>query len=232
MAKEKIINVEPLKENIIEMDLVGDSDLILHARSKYYLDCEIWKQSHDKGSEPPAIYKQGKSIWEPLITSIHWEKPIQFHDEDISLYSEEEWNDYMNNNRPCILTTAFRKSFMECFITFYKDSTGKNGTDFKRSIAIEGENSKKICPVNFSNVRVENSIVPTRSDGGGSTVLSSCNIFSGWRTRIKVSCPQIVFPIETLIQIISTTGKYIGIGTQRVNEFGRYHIENVTVLNK
>ncbi len=275
MAKEKVISVEPLKENIITMDLVGDTDLMLHARSRYYVQCEVWKQSHDKGSEPPAIYKQGKNIWEPLITSIHWEKPIQFHDEDISLYSEEEWKEYIENNRPCILTSAFVKSFKESFITFFKDTTGRAGTDFSRSVNLEGsicpvdftsariENSivptmgagnitffkdttgragtdfsrsvnleGSICPVDFTSARIENSIVPTMGAGKGAPVLASCNVFSGWKTQITVSCPQIVFPLETLIQIISTTGKYIGIGTQRGNGFGRYHIENVTVLKK
>lgn len=228
MAKEKVISVEPLKENIITMDLVGDTDLMLHARSRYYVQCEVWKQSHDKGSEPPAIYKQGKNIWEPLITSIHWEKPIQFHDEDISLYSEEEWKEYIENNRPCILTYAFVKSFKESFITFFKDTTGRAGTDFSRSVNLEGS----ICPVDFTSARIENSIVPTMGAGKGAPVLASCNVFNGWKTKITVSCPQIVFPLETLIQIISTTGKYIGIGTQRANGFGRYHIENVTVVKK
>lgn len=48
----------------------------------------------------PEIYNQGKNIWEGLITGIHWEKPITFHDEDISLYTQEEWESYMKDNRP------------------------------------------------------------------------------------------------------------------------------------
>lgn len=228
MAKEKTISLEPLKENIVRLTLVGDTDLILHARSRYYVQCEVWKQSHDKGAEPPAIYKQGKNIWEGIITSIHWEKPIQFHDEDISLYLEEEWRDYITNNRPCILTSAFVKSFKETFITFYKDSTGKAGTDFSRGVNIE----KDICPVDFASARIENSIVSTMGAGKGAPVLASCNVFSGWRTEITISCPQVVFPLDTLVQIVATSGKYIGIGTQRGNGYGRYHIESADVISR
>lgn len=225
MAKSKTISLEPLEENVVKVELEGDTDLILHPRSRYYLQSEIWKQTHDKGEDLPNIFKQGKNKWEGLITSIHWMKPIQFHDEDIQLYSEEEWKDYMENNRPGILTMAFAKSFKESFITFFKDSTGKAGTDFTRGVNI----AETIVPIEFSSVRIEEAIVPTKGIGG-STVYCGCNVFSGWKTEITVSCPKVVLPLNTLVQIISTTGKYIGIGTQRANGYGRYHISNATII--
>lgn len=226
MAKKtETVNIEPLKETTLKLKIVGDSDLILHKRSRYYEQSEIWKQSHDKGAEPPAIYKQGKNIWEPLITSIHWEDPIVFHDEDITLYTEEEWNSYMKNNRPCILATAFAKSFVEAFITFFKDSVKKNGTDIKRAINMIG----KLYPVNFTSVEAVNKIVPTNGPGGGSTVLCSHNLFSGWDCEIELSCPDIAFPYKTVVSIIQSTGRYIGIGSQRMNGYGRYHIEDITI---
>ena len=39
-------------------------------------------------------------MWEQRITSIHWKNPIEYHDEDISLYTQEEWESYMKDNRP------------------------------------------------------------------------------------------------------------------------------------
>lgn len=226
MENSSQIKLEPLKENIVILDLEGDSDLILHARSRYFVQSEVWRQTHDKGAEPPAIFKQPKNKWESLITSIHWEKPIVFHDENIGLYSEEEWNEYMKSNRPCILPYAFVKSFKETFITFYKDTTGKAGTDFERGINIK----ENICPVDITSVSVSEAIVPTMGSGKGSSVYCGCNVFSGWKTRLTLSCPQVVFPMETLVQIVATSGKYIGIGTQRKNGFGRYHIETATVI--
>lgn len=227
MAKSKTFTIEPLKETTLRLELIGDTDLILHKRSRYYEQAECWKQAHDKGTKMPEIYNQSKNIWEGLITGIHWEKPITFHDEDISLYTQEEWESYMKDNRPCILTQAFKKAFTETFITFFKDSTGKKGTDIKRSLSMAGS----ICPVTFSDVEVVSNIVPT-SGISASPVLCSSNVFHNWRTTIEVSCPDIVFPHETVLQLIETSGKYIGIGTQRANGNGRYHInpENVTII--
>lgn len=227
MAKAKSFTIEPLKETTLKLELIGDTDLILHKRSRYYEQAECWKQAHDKGTKMPEIYNQSKNIWEGLITGIHWEKPIEFHDEDISLYTQEEWESYMKDNRPCILTQAFKKAFTETFITFFKDSTGKKGTDIKRSLSMAGS----ICPVNFESVEVVSNIVPT-SGISASPVLCSSNVFHNWRTTIEVSCPDIVVPHETVLQLIETSGKYIGIGTQRANGNGRYHInpENVTVI--
>lgn len=227
MEKAKSFTIEPLKETTLRLELIGDTDLILHKRSRYYEQAECWKQAHDKGTKMPEIYNQSKNIWEGLITGIHWEKPIEFHDEDISLYTQEEWESYMKDNRPCILTQAFKKAFTETFITFFKDSTGKKGTDIKRSLSMAGS----ICPVTFSDVEVVSNIVPT-SGISASPVLCSSNVFHNWRTTIEVSCPDIVFPHETVLQLIETSGKYIGIGTQRANGNGRYHInpENVTII--
>lgn len=227
MAKSKTFTIGPLKETTLRLELIGDTDLILHKRSRYYEQAECWKQAHDKGTKMPEIYNQSKNIWEGLITGIHWEKPITFHDEDISLYTQEEWESYMKDNRPCILTQAFKKAFTETFITFFKDSTGKKGTDIKRSLSMAGS----ICPVTFSDVEVVSNIVPT-SGISASPVLCSSNVFHNWRTTIEVSCPDIVFPHETVLQLIETSGKYIGIGTQKANGNGRYHInpENVTII--
>lgn len=86
----KHLEIEPLKETVVRLEIEGESDLILHKRSRYYEQSEVWKQAHDKGAKMPQIYSQGKNIWEGLITGIHWENPIEFHDEDIMLYTEEE----------------------------------------------------------------------------------------------------------------------------------------------
>lgn len=221
----KTIKIEPIKETTFEITIEGDGDLILHGRPRQYSLSEIWRQSNPKGSDMPTQFKQPRNLWEERITAIHWEKPIEFHDEDISLYSEEEWNRYMKENRPCFLPSAFYKSFAEAFITFFKEGTGKKGTDFRRSINMHG----KIYPVNFSTVRIEDNLIPI-NQLATTTVLGTCNIFSGWECTISLSSADIVFPPETVLQVVDATGKYIGIGTQRSNGFGRYHIKDVKII--
>lgn len=49
MAKN--ITIEPLKETTLRVELIGDTDLILHKRSRYYEQAECFKQSKDKASK-------------------------------------------------------------------------------------------------------------------------------------------------------------------------------------
>lgn len=221
MSKERTIKITPIKENIITLDIVGDSDLILHKKSRLYELGQVWAQNQPKGTELPERF-QGKNKWEQFITTITWEKPIVFHDDDVSLYTEEEWNDYMTNNRPCILVQAFSKSFQEAFKTFgFKDSTKKAGTDFQRALNFDGNK----IPVNFASVVYESKLVPNTGINK-SNVVCNQNIFSGWNCQITLRMPEKVFPIETVVSVVSTAGRYIGVGSQRKNGYGRYHIEN------
>ena len=222
MAK-KNITIKPIKESIITLTLVGDSDLILHKKSRLYERSEVWKQNHPKGTEMPEEY-QGKNPWECFITTINWKDPIVFHDDDVSLYTEEEWKDYMQNNQPCILTQAFGKSFQEAFKTFgFKESTGKAGTDFQRALNFVGSK----VPINFEKVVTESRIVPN-SGISKTNVIYNGNLFSGWMCQITLRMPEKVFPIETVVSIVQTAGQYIGIGSQRKNGYGRYHIESAS----
>ena len=76
MAKAKAISIENIKETRLVVELIGDSDLILHKKSRSFERQEIFKQSHEKGTKIPKDYMQSKNIWEGLITGLTWEKPI------------------------------------------------------------------------------------------------------------------------------------------------------------
>lgn len=221
---EKEIKLKPIKEKHIRLLLVGDSDLILHKKSRSFELSEIWKQSHEKGSKLPDKFLK-KNKWESFITSITWEHPIDFHDDDISLYTEDEWKYYMENNRPCILSYAFKKSFAMAFKSLgFKESTKKDGTDIERGITF----SRRINPIDFAKVTPETSLVPNNTQAR-TNVISYKNIFSGWSCEIDFWVPDIYFPIETIIDLVQTTGRYIGVGTARKNGYGRFHIGNASV---
>lgn len=223
MGKEKVMRIEELKVTRLTVELVGDSDLILHKKSRAYEREQVWVQSHVKGSAVPQEYKSTENVWEKLITSITWENTITFHDDNCDLYTEDEWKEYMNTNRPCILAPAFYKSFSEAFKTFgFKESTKKAGTDFQRALTLE----KSKFPVTFAAVTPEQKLVP---NGGinNQNVICCENVFSGWSCTIQLVVPDVVFPYETVLAVIQCAGKYIGIGTQRKYGFGRYHIEKV-----
>lgn len=226
MAQAKGINIEKIKETRLVVELIGDSDLILHKKSRSFERQEIFKQSHEKGTKIPKEYMASKNIWEGLITGLTWEKPITYHDENCDLYCEEEWQEYMKSNRPCILSPAFYGSFAEAFKTFgFKDSTGKAGTDLQRALNLQRTN----FPVDFANVTVEQKLVP--NTGINKTNVICCqNVFSGWKCTIELTVADVVFPYETILSVIQTAGTYIGVGTQRKNGYGRYHIGDIQII--
>lgn len=226
MAKAKEIKIAPVEETTLRVTIVGDSDLILNKKSRSYELSEIFKQSNPKGTEMPEVLKQPYCLWEKLLTSVTWEKPIQFHDEDHSLYTEEEWKETIRTNRPCILSHAFHQTFLETFKTFqFKETTGRAGTDLKRSLNL----LKPVFPVDFASATYEQKLIPSKAIGNPN-VIAQCTHFSNWSCTIEIACPNKVFPFETLLSIIQTTGKYIGIGTQRAEGYGRYHIGNVEII--
>ena len=145
--KAEVVTLNPIKVSSFSVHIEGTSDLILCKKPRSFELPEIFKQSHPKGTQIPSELNQPYNLWEKLITGIHWEKPITFHDEDWSLYTEEEWMDYMKNNRPCLLGKAFTDAMREAFISCgFKESTGKAGTDFKRTISVAN-----IVPIEFGD---------------------------------------------------------------------------------
>lgn len=220
--KETVINLSEIKTKSLLVRIAGDSDLILCKKARSYEREEIFKQSHPKGTKIPAEFQQNYNLWEKLITSIHWLKPITFHDDDYSLYTEEEWKDYMENNKPCIVAKAFQDSLKEAFISCgFKDSTGKAGTDFKRTISF-----RPITPISFAVASYDQHLAQT-SGLSRTNVLTQQNCFSGWNADIEISYLETAFPKETIIDLLNTAGRFIGIGSRRGEGYGRYHVEAV-----
>lgn len=222
MPKKETI-IEPVKVSTITVHIEGTSDLILCKKARSFELAEIFKQTHPKGTKMPATLSQDYNLWEKLITSIHWEEPIVFHDDDWSLYSEDEWKDYMKNNRPCLLGKAFRDAMKEAFISCgFKEATGKAGTDFKRTISLES-----IIPVGFGSVTYSQHLAKA-NDVKGTNVITQQNILKDWYADITINVLETAFPIETVVDLLNTAGMFIGVGSRRGEGFGRF---KVTVAN-
>ena len=224
-TSENVI-IEPMHEVNATIELIGTGDLILNKKPRSFELAEIFRQAHPKGTKIPASLNQPYSKWERLITSIHWLKPITFHDDDHALYTEEEWRDYMENNSPCILQNAFIGAMKEAFITFFSKSgqTNLKGTDFKRSVFM----NKQLFPITFSSVDDVQHLVQTNTVAK-TNVLATYNVFHGWKCTIDVACLESVIPRDTLLDLIDKTGRYIGVGSQHSNGYGRWEIGDVVI---
>ena len=138
------------------------------------------------------------------------------------MYTEEEWNDYMVNNVPCILGKAFQDSLKEAFISCgFKDSTGKNGSDLKRTVSF-----KPLNPVRFAEVGFDQHLAQT-SGMSRTNVLTQQNVFKGWTCDIEVSYLETAFPKETILEIFNCAGRFIGVSSRRCEGYGQYHIAQV-----
>ena len=216
------INVAPVKVKKMLISIVGDSDLILCSKARSYEREEIFKQSHPKGTKIPAEYQQDYNLWEKLITSIHWLHPIEFHDDDYSKYTEEEWTRYMKENQPCLLGKGIKDSMAEGFKSFgFKDSTGRDGTDLKRTISLPS-----IIPIKFAEAGYDQHLAQT-SGLSKVNVLTQQNLFHGWSADVEIKYLDTCFPKETILDLLNATGQMIGIGARRKEEYGRYHVESV-----
>lgn len=225
MAKtnENVLTIEPIKRTLLKVELIGTSDLILNKKARSFELAEMFKQSHPKGTEIPASLTQEYNLWEKLITSIDWRDQITFHDDDWSLYTEEEYKDYMQNNAPCISSQAIFGSMYEAFVSFgYKDKTGKNGTDVKRSVSL-GSNR---YPIEFAEVRPEQKLIPNNGKNKVN-VLGQYSVFSGWKCTIDIFTADVALPADTVLTLLATAGQFIGVSTQRKNGYGRFSIGKV-----
>ena len=74
----KHLEIEPLKETVVRLEIEGESDLILHKRSRYYEQAEVWKQGHDKGAKMPEIYSQGKISGRDLLQAFTGKTQLNF----------------------------------------------------------------------------------------------------------------------------------------------------------
>ena len=223
MAKAKT-KVELKEQTYARMTvkLEGTSDLILCTKARSYVMQQVWVQAHPKGDTVPEHLDQPYNLWEKLITSINWMNPIEYHDEDWSLYSEEEWKRYMTENTPFIFGKAFKDSFAEAFKSCgYKKKTGKDASDVKRVWNIRMKN-----PVKFISATYDQHLVPSKSMGNPN-VLSQQNVFSGWTCEVEIMFLPSEFPMETVLEVIRATGRFIGIGSRRGEGYGRYIIGHV-----
>ena len=219
MSKEKTVTIAQAKIMSFNVHIEGTSDLHLCKKARSFELAEIFKQSHPKGTQMPAYLTQDYNLWEKLITGIHWEHPITFHDDDWSLYTEEEWTDYMTNNRPCLLGKAFQDSMKEAFISCgFKESTGKAGTDFKRTISIAS-----IVPVGFQEAGYSQHLAKA-NDMRGTNVITQQNILHNWYCDVHIDALESAFPMETIINLLNTAGMFIGVGSRRGEGYGRFKV--------
>lgn len=206
--EKNTIELKPLEVKFMEVTIVGDGDLILNKMNDVTTRTLI-DQRKNKAKDMGEI-----NVWEQIITSMHWHKgkPNDF--------SEQGLRDALKDNAPCITAYGLKESFGEAVVRLEYD---RYRTKWDASVNVIGT----LFPISFSEHYIDEKLFSPRK---GRPVLSYLNRFTGWKCTFTISYIDNVFSAEQIVNIISSAGFSMGIGSGRKSGKGRYHIESVKAI--
>lgn len=204
------IELKPLNSRLMEVSVIGDSDLVLNKMNDVTArDLTDKRKDKAKSNEKP-------NVWESIITSMHWYngKPVDF--------SEEGLQKALKENAPCITDFGLKKSFADMVV---RGEIDKYSTKFNANVNLL--NKGGLVPIKFAEHVIDEKLMSPKK---GSPVLVRLNRFIGWSATFTVSYMENVFSAEQIINIINMAGFGIGIGSGRSSGFGRYHVQDVKAI--
>lgn len=203
--KEETIEIKAIEPKIMTVKIVGDSDLVLNKMNAPTMRA-LMNARKDKAKE-----LEKPSMWEEVVTSIHWLHPL-------SEFTEESFHDALKNNSPCITATGLKKSMGDAVV---RNAIDKYKTKFDANVNIVGANGILI-PVTFAEHFLDEMLMSPRK---GSPVLVRLNRFVGWSANVTISYLENVYSAEQIINILNLSGFGLGVGSSRSSGFGRFHVE-------
>lgn len=208
--KTKIEIVPPMNK-LMEVTIVGDSDLILNKMN------DVNKRQLINARKDKAKSIEKPDEWEGIITSMHWlnGNPTDF--------SEEGLIEALKTNAPCISAFGLKKSFGDSVV---RNEIDKYKTKFDANVNVVSKGG--LVPVEFATHNIDEKLMSPKK---GSPVLVHLNRFSGWKATFTVAFMENVYSAEQILNIINLAGFGLGIGSGRTSGFGRYHIHSVVALN-
>lgn len=204
------IELKPLNSRLMEVSIIGDSDLVLNKMNDVTArDLTDKRKDKAKSNEKP-------NVWESIITSMHWYngKPVDF--------SKEGLQKALKENAPCITDFGLKKSFADMVV---RGEIDKYSTKFNANVNLL--NKGGLVPIKFAEHVIDEKLMSPKK---GSPVLVHLNRFIGWSATFTVSYMETVFSAEQIINIINMAGFGIGIGSGRSSGFGRYHVQDVKAI--
>lgn len=205
--KEEIIEIKAPAIKIMEITIVGDSDLVLNKMNDV-----VSKQLTDARKDKAKTLDKPNE-WEQIITSMHWfnGKPTDF--------SKEGLLDALQNNAPCLTAFGLKKSFGDCVV---RNEIATYATKFNASCNVIAKGG--LVPIKFTEHYIDEKLMSPKK---GAPVLVRLNRFSGWSATFTLQYMESVYSAEQLVNIINLAGFGLGIGSGRTSGYGRYHVADV-----
>lgn len=205
--KEEIIAIEEFRPKVFEVEITGDSDLICNKMN----DVTVKALTDIRTDKKKSLEKP--SMWEEIITSIHWfnGKPKEF--------DQDSMVEALTNNKPCFTSFGMMKSIGQAVVRFGYDTYA---TKFNASTNFITKGG--LIPFEFEEHFIDEKLMQPKQ---GKPVLARLNHFTNWKATLTISFIDSVYSIEQIVNFINAAGFGIGIGSGRTSGYGRYHVTGV-----
>jgi len=194
----------------MQVTIEGDSDLILNKMNARN-ERKLLADDRESIDERP-------NVWEDIITSIHWQKPLECED-TYTECNEEMLNNLRENNKPCITAFGLQQSFGDAIV---RNEIAQYSTKLKNAINVSCSNG--LIPVDYEGWSVEKRLMSPKK---GKPVTVHLNHFHNWKAKFQIDYMDHVYSRDQILNIVNLAGFGGGIGSGRTSGYGRYHIVKV-----
>lgn len=219
-TENKVIEIKPIKMNRVEVTLVGDTPLIVHAWSEKAKRMMLEAQQGKAKGKEKAI----RNPWDEFIQSMYWltgkpEYPDKSDEETCRKAFEKAVKKGAKFGFP---VTAFKQSAISAAyrLGWVKNQMGLRGAFFINSEWGDMLEIKSDTPVMREDmVKI----------GMGTADLRYRGEFRNWSTTFTLDYLENgEYSLENIINILNAGGTICGAGEWRVErdgDFGRYHVK-------
>lgn len=216
----EVVEIRPIDMKTVEVTLVGDTPMIMHAWSekakRMMLEAQ---QGKAKGKKKPI-----KNPVDDFIQSIYWltEKPI-YPDDSSEEICEEAFNKAIANGAKFgFPVTAFKQAAISAA---YRMGWVKNQMGLRGAFFIESEYGDMVEIKSDTPIMREDMV----KIAGGTADIRYRGEFRNWSATFKVKYnANGEFSLENIINIINAGGTICGAGEwrpERDGQFGMYHVK-------
>lgn len=205
----ELMNIEAKVKHML-VTIEGDGDLILNKMNARN-ERKLLADDRNSVDERP-------NIWEDIVTSIHWEKPLKCED-TYTECNEEMFNDLRKNNKPCITAFGLRQSIGDAVV---RNEIDNYSTKIKNAINVIAPGG--LIPVEFGGWSIEKRLMSPKK---GKPVTVHLNHLHNWRAKFQIDYMDHVYSRDQILNFVNLAGFGGGIGSGRTSGYGRYHIVQV-----
>lgn len=219
-TKTELVEIKPIEMKTMEIEIIGDTPLIMHAWSEKAKRMMLeTQQGKAKGKKKPV-----RNPVDDFIQSLYWltEKPVYKEDA-----SEEECEKAFNEAiakgaKFGFPITAFKQAGNAAA---YRMGWVKNQTGLKGAYFLNAEFGDMVEIISDTPIMREDMV----KIGMGTADIRYRGEFRNWRAKFKVTVNTSgTFNIENILNVINAGGVVCGVGEWRPEkdgQFGMYHIK-------